>query len=70
MATIVNHGDGTATITWGQIEAATLDDAMLDALNQYVTLWMEERAKQSFQDRFKSLSQEDQAEVLAKFAGR
>lgn len=68
MATIVNNHNGTLTITLTASETTTVSMIADDSLAQYVTLWLEEKAKQTFSDRFAQLSADDQAAVLAKFA--
>lgn len=70
MATITQNQDQTLTVTLTDIEVQTVAMIQDDALAQYVTLWLEERAKTVFNERFKQLSPTDQLAVLAKFAGQ
>ena len=70
MATITNNMDGTLTVKLSDIETQTVLMMQDDALAQYLTLWIQEKAKQLFNDRFAQLTPEDQALVLSKFAGR
>jgi hypothetical protein len=71
MATLVQNQDGTVNLYLTAIEQQTL--AYLTAtsglsLESYITGWFLERTKDMFNVRFASLSPEDQALILAKFA--
>lgn len=70
MATLIDNKDGTVMMTLTVIEQSTLDANTLEALTQYVTLWLEERTKMSFSEKFSRLTPQDQADVLAKFTGK
>lgn len=69
MATIVNNNDGTLTVTLSAIEQQTVMGLVDDSLAQYVTLWLEEKAKQIFNEKFKQLTAEEQASVLQMLQG-
>ncbi len=64
MATIAVNQDGTATLTLTAIEQQTLQAAQDDAFAQYVTLWLEERAKHMWYNQFKESDSSTQAAVL------
>ncbi len=67
MATIVQNQDGSLTVQLNQVELDTLSGLPAQQLENYITLWLGERATQVFQERFGKLSPQDQGEVLQKF---
>lgn len=67
MATLVDNGDGTLTVTLSLVEQDTVSGLAVDQLQNYLTLWLKERATQVFQERFAKLSPQDQGDVLTKF---
>jgi len=70
MATVtMNPQNGTLMVTLTAAERSTATPEILSALESYLTLWLQERAKDVFVERFAKLSPEDQALVMAKFSG-
>lgn len=67
MATIAQTVDGNLTVTLSDVEKDTLSGLSANELQEYVTLWLKERATQVFQDRFSRLNAQQQAAVLTQF---
>ncbi len=67
MATITNNKNGSLTLVLEQVERDTFAQLPDGQLEGYITLWLQERATQVFQQQFAKLAPEDQADVLAKF---
>jgi hypothetical protein len=72
MATIQQQQDGTLLVTMDQAELDTYSGLPSDQLQEYVTLWLQERATSVFRERFAKLSPQDQGEIMLKIrdAGR
>lgn len=66
MATIVQNRDGTLTVTLSLVEQDTLSGLPPDQLENYVTIWLKDRATTVFEQRFAKLSPEDQADIMSK----
>ena len=69
MATLVMNQDKTLTVTLSLVEQDTVARLPAGQLEQYVTLWLRERATQVFNEQFQKLSPQDQADILEKFRG-
>lgn len=67
MATIFRTGNSTLAVEISLVEQDTLDGLPANQLEDYVTLWLAERATQVFQERFAKLSDKEKGEVLLKF---
>jgi hypothetical protein len=67
VATLTDNKNGTVTLTLSVVEQDTLTGLPDGQLEGYVTLWLQERATQVFQERFAQLAPQDQADVLTKF---
>lgn len=68
MAQVTMNADGTVLMTLSPIEIVTLSDQITrQAFEEYCSLWIEHQTHQLFNDRFKTLSPEDQQLVLSKF---
>lgn len=67
MAVLTDNKDGTVTIALDQVERDTFVALPTGQFEAYLTLWLKERATQTFQDQFNKLSPQDKADVLSKF---
>jgi hypothetical protein len=67
MATITDNKNGSLMLLLDPVEQDTVAGLSAGQLQAYVTLWLQERATQVFQQQFAKLSPQDQADVLLKF---
>jgi hypothetical protein len=67
MAIVQQNLDGTLTLTLTVIEQDTLSGLPAGQFDAYLTLWLQERATQVFQQRFAQLDPTDQVAVLTTF---
>ena len=67
MAQLVTQQDGSILLSLNPIEQDTYSGLPDGQLSEYVSLWLAERSKQVFQDRFALLPPEDQFTILTKF---
>lgn len=66
MASVVNNGDGTLTVSLTQRENRTIGMLFsIDELERYLTIWLSERERFALRDRFTNLTPADQARVVA-----
>lgn len=67
MATITDNKNGSLMLLLDPVEQQTYAGLPTGQLESYLTLWLQERATQVFQQQFAKLAPQDQADVLAKF---
>lgn len=66
MATIAINKDGTLTVTLSPVEQDTFSGLPPDQLENYLTIWLKDRATTVFEERFAKLSPADQADIMLK----
>ena len=66
MATILDNHDGTLSVQLTGLETATFNGLPLDQLQNFVTLWLADKAPGVLAFQFAHLSLDDQAEMRSK----
>ena len=66
MATITDNQDGSLTVLLSTIEYGVFVGLPLGQIDAYLTLWLNERSKTVFQERFDKLSEQDKTDVMTK----
>jgi hypothetical protein len=66
MATVTVNGNGNLTVQLSEVEQDTLSGLPDGQLESYITLWLQERSRSVFENRFSRLSQADQAQIMQK----
>lgn len=71
MAQLTVQENGDLLVILSDIERLPMSDPECQrAFAEYCTLWIEQKTREVFNDRFKTLSQEDKQIVLSKFSRR
>ena len=66
MATITDNQDGSLTVLLSTIEYGVFVGLPRGQIDAYLTLWLNERSKTVFQERFDKLSEQDKTDVMTK----
>ena len=70
MAQVIKQPNGDYAVQFTATETDTISGLPTGQLDVYLTLWLEERQKHVFVERFAALPPADKADVLSKMKGK
>lgn len=70
MAVVTLNPDNTITITLSPIEQSIISPELVESFGNYTNLWIDNRVKIDFAEKFALLSDQDQTMILEKFSAK